>query len=127
MDISLVVEPTCRVAATPLVFAGRPGETMNAASQVEVSCNDQVAVAVRLDGGRNPEGRNRRMLGDNGFVDYAIFSDAAGSQTWEVGQVRSGTAGPVPLVLDTFGRIDPQATAAALGRYSDTVTVTVDF
>lgn len=127
IEVSLVVEPACRVSATPMAFAGRAGEPMDAASQIEVACNDQTPVAVRLDAGRNADGAERRLAGDGGHVAYAVYSDAARSLRWDAGQVSAGTAGAVPLALGAYGRIDGAATPAALGRYSDTITVTVEF
>lgn len=110
-----------------MAFAGRAGEAMDASSQIMVACNDETPVAVRLDAGRNAEGAERRLSGDGGHVAYAVYSDAARSQLWDAGRDTTGTAGAVPLELGAYGRIDGDATLAALGRYSDTITVTVEF
>lgn len=126
-EVSLVVEPSCRVSAAPLSFTGRAGETMDAASQITVSCNDDTPVAVQLDGGANAQGGERRLAGAGGAVAYAIYSDPARSQQWGAGEPRTGTAGTVPLALAAYGRIAPGATLGASGSYRDTITVTVDF
>lgn len=127
MEVSLVVEPSCQVSALPLAFAGRAGQQLDAASEISVACNDATPVAVRLDGGMNAQGSNRRLAGDGGEVDYAIYSDAARSSLWNAGEAMTGSAGPDPLTLAAFGRIEAGATSGAVGSYRDSITVTVDF
>ena len=127
MEVRLVVEPSCDVAAMPLVFAGRAGQPMDAASEIRVACNGDTPVAVRLDGGRNADGATPRLAGEGGQVAYAIYADPARSLEWVAGQPLAGTAGVDPLVLAAYGRIDGGATTGALGAYSDSVVVTVDF
>jgi spore coat protein U-like protein len=126
-EVSVVVEPACRVSATPMTFKGRGGESMDAASQITVACNDDTPVAVRLDAGMNAEGGERRLAGEGEPVEYAIYADASRSLQWEAGATRTGTAGAVPLALGAYGRIDADATLGALGAYRDTITVTVEF
>lgn len=127
LEVLLVVEPSCRVSAAPLSFTGRAGEMMDAAAPIAVSCNDNTPVAVRLDGGANAQGGERRLAGAGGAVAYTIYSDPARSQHWGAGEARMGTAGPVPLALTAYGRIAPGATLGALGSYRDTITVAIDF
>lgn len=126
-EVSLVVEPSCRVSAAPLSFAGRAGQTIDAASQITVSCNDETPVAVRLDGGANAQEGDRRLAGATGAVPYAIYADPARSQLWGAGEARTGMAGPASLALAVYGRIAPGATLGALGNYRDTITVSIDF
>ncbi|MGX7953052.1 Csu type fimbrial protein [Tsuneonella sp. HG249] len=125
--VSLVVEPSCGVSATPAAFAGRTGEPMDAVSRIEVSCNDVTPVEVRLDRGLNGDGANRRLAGDAGYVSYAIYSDAARSLAWHPGLAQTAQAGFGSLSLSAYGRIDAGATRQAAGSYRDTITVTVDF
>jgi spore coat protein U-like protein len=127
MEVSLIVEPSCRVSATPLAFAGRAGLPMDAASQIQVACNDDTPVAVRLDGGLHADGETRRLSGERGHVAYAIYSDPAHSMVWDAGDVVSGTAGANPLILPAYGRIAAVSTLGSSGAYTDSITVAVDF
>ncbi len=126
--VSLVVEPSCRVSATPMAFAGRAGETMDATSRIEVACAGDTPVSVRLDGGRHADGGGRRLAGDAGHVAYQVYTDPARSSAWDPGRPLTGTAGTAPLSLAAYGRVGAAATlAAAAGDYRDTITISVDF
>jgi len=127
IEVSLVVEPSCRVSATPLAFAGRQGESLDATSEIAVACNGDTPVAVRLDGGLYAEGASRRLAGESGYVGYAVYSDPARTLEWQAGDALTGTAGVAPLTLAAYGRIESAATLNALGAYRDSITVTVDF
>ena len=128
MEVRLVVEPSCHVSAMPLAFAaGRVGQPMDAASEIQVACNDDTPVAVRLDGGLDANGGNRRLTGEAGQVEYSIYSDPARTLRWNAGEAMTGTAGATPLTLAAYGRIDPGATLSASGAYRDSIIVTVDF
>jgi spore coat protein U-like protein len=127
MEVSLVVEPSCHVSATPMAFGGQAGQSLEASSNIRIACNDDTAIAVRLDGGLHSDGMRRRLAGEGGQVEYAGEFDAARSLEWSPGSAASGTAGAAPLTLAAYGRIDAAATLAGSGAYRDSITVTVDF
>ncbi|MDT9120807.1 spore coat protein U domain-containing protein, partial [Escherichia coli] len=77
----------------PLLLPGRAGQPMDAASEIRVNCNSDTPVAVRLDGGLNADGPNRRLAGEAGRVEYSIYSDAARSLRWNANEPITGRAG----------------------------------
>jgi spore coat protein U-like protein len=127
MRVSLTVRPACKVEASPLAFDGFEGSAIEAESRIAVSCNTDTAVSVALDTGTNGAGAQRRLSGASGHVPYAIYADAARRLPWDaqtpVGAAVAGGA----LQLVAYGRVEPGATDGAVGSFTDTVTVTVDF
>lgn len=127
MRVSLVVRPACSVEASPLSFAGDAGSTIDAESRIDVSCNTDVPVTVGLDRGTNEAAGQARLAGSSGFVPYAIYSDAARRVAWDAQFPVAAMVGGGSLQLVAYGRVEPAATSAAAGDYTDTVTVTVEF
>ena len=127
IDVSLVVQPACSVTAAPLSFSGTAGSTIDAEAGIAVACNGETAVAVRIDGGANALGSQRRLQGDQGYVSYAVYSDPARGQRWDAGRTITGVARDGLLQLTAYGRVEQGATLAAAGVYSDTIAVTVEF
>lgn len=129
MPVSLRVEQSCRVEASPLAFAGESGAVLAAQSEVAVACTADTGVSVALDDGRNAAGSTRRLADSTGtFVPYAIFVDSAGTRAWGAGEaaVTGTVAGGADLRLTAYGRVETDRLLAA-GTYRDTVTVTVSF
>jgi spore coat protein U-like protein len=127
IDVSLVVEPACNVTAAPLSFRGTAGRTIDAEAGIAVTCNGETAVAVRIDGGTNALGSERRLRGERDHVSYAVYSDPARGQRWDAGRAITGVARDGLLYLTAYGRVEQGATLAAAGTYSDTIAVTVEF
>ena len=127
MRVSLVVRPTCSAHATAMSFAGNAGSTIDAESRIDVSCNTDVPVAVGLDRGVNESSGRPRLAGTEGFVPYAIYSDAARRVPWDANAPVAATVQGGSLKLVAYGRVDPVATSGTAGYFADTVTVTVEF
>ncbi len=129
IPVSLSVEQSCRVQASPLAFSGTSGTILAAQSEVAVGCTADTGVSVALDDGRNAVGATRRLADETGgFVPYAIFVDSAGTRAWGAGEaaVTGTVAGGADLRLTAYGRVATDRLPAA-GTYRDTVTVTVSF
>ena len=129
MPVSLRVEQSCRVEASPLAFAGDAGASLAAQSEVAVACTADTGVSVALDDGRNAVGATRRLADENGTsVPYAIFVDPAGTRAWGTGEaaVTGNVASGEDFRLTAYGRVETDRLLAA-GTYRDTVTVTVSF
>jgi spore coat protein U-like protein len=84
-------------------------------------------IAVRLDGGMHEASAVRRLAGKEGHLAYTIYADAARSLEWPSREPVGGTAAGGPLIFAVYGRIDAGEAIAAAGRYTDSITVTVDF
>lgn len=129
MPVSLTIEQSCRVEASPLAFVGKSGAVLAAQSEVAVACTADTGVSVALDDGRNAADSTRRLTDDAGaFVPYAIFVDSAGTRAWGAGEaaVTGTVAGGADLRLTAYGRVETDRLLAA-GTYRDTVTVTITF
>ena len=127
MQVSLEVRPTCQVTAQPMVFEGKAGMTIDAEALIDVTCNGEMPVSLALDAGTHALDGERRLAGPNGYVSYAVYMDAARTDQWDPLQPRSLGSGGRGFSLTAYGRVDAHATWGAVGSYSDTVVVTVDF
>ena len=108
-------------------FAGDAGSTIDAESRIDVTCNTDVPVAVGLDRGINESSGRARLAGAEGFVPYAIYSDAARRVAWDAQVPVAAMVGGGSLQLVAYGRVEPAATSGAAGDFTDTVTVTIEF
>ncbi len=128
IQVSLNVQPACRVSATPLAFSGDAGHAIEAETWIAVACNGDIPLAVTLDGGAHADGGERRLASaDGGYVAYSLYTDAGRQSQWGAGHPISATPRNGQLQLAAYGRVEPGATLAAGGTYEDTVAITVDF
>ena len=119
---------------TPLDFGrvtGRRTTVVEQAGRIEVRCPLSVAWRLGLDNGLHAQGSQRRMMNARGEgVAYALYRDAARTQSWEAGEgaVVTGTGRGVGAVssVPVYGRASLQGVTSA-GEYSDTVTVTLTY
>lgn len=127
MPVSLTVRPACTVEASPLVFGGFEGSSIDAESRIAVTCNTDTAVRIGLDTGANAAGTERRLAGSTGYVPYAIYSEASRRTPWDAGTSVGATVEGGMLQLIAYGRVEQGATYGSAGNFTDNVTVTVDF
>ncbi|MGN3975378.1 Csu type fimbrial protein [Tsuneonella sp. SYSU-LHT278] len=127
MPVTLVVEPGCQVSATPMAFAGRPGNAIDAESRIAVACNGDVPLLVTLDAGSHAEGGQRRLAGEGGYVAYALYSDSARVTPWTAGMPLATATRGGQVELAAYGRIGAGETLGAGGAYADTIAITIDF
>lgn len=143
-DVSATVGGSCVIAAADNINFGTYDPTnvhatadLDAAGRIAVRCTaGSTNVRVALDQGLNAASGSteevplRQMASGEDVISYGIFQDAGRSQVWGGGtaQVTMGefVSSLVPVELTTYGRI-PGGQNAAIGTYSDTVSVTVTF
>jgi len=112
------------------VFAA--GDTDSAAN-ISYVCNGGPTVLITLSRGNAP-GFSPRLLmrAGGGTLDYNLYLDAARSTIWGDGTGVTGQYGPTSppdgniVAVPIFARI-PAGQDAAIGAYSDTITVTINF
>ncbi|WP_347901093.1 spore coat U domain-containing protein [Pseudomonas purpurea] len=97
--------------------------------KLEVACNTSVTgFTVAIDGGANGDGTTRRLSNGRQTIPYRLFLDAAGSDSYSIGQTRnfavtSGAQVPIPV----FGSVVANTHAIPAGIYTDTLTVTLNW
>ena len=120
--------PGCSVSAAPLAFVAEAGASSEAEAPIDVRCAGATSVDLSLDSGQHAAGTQRQLVSDTGAaVPYAIYSDAARTQSWTGESVRTSTGEDGTLQLVAYGRIEGRDSAVATGDYRDSVTVTLAF
>ncbi len=121
---------SCWVSASDLDFGRSPPPLTPVLGSARVSMRCPVGTQWRvgLDEGRNHDGTSRRMAGPAGMLPYQLYRDEARTQVWgnEPGSMLSGVSDASGSIrqLTVYGRV-PAQPAAALGRYQDTIVLTL--
>ena len=93
---------------------------------ITYSCPPPTAAVVSLSASGNGAYRPRQMISGANTLNYEVYFDAALTIVWGVGAdshpVAAGNGATVPLYGRIFALQD-----AAVGTYSDTITVTFNF
>ena len=121
----------CTVTALPVVFgAYNPlsSQNVDGAGSVTIACAPASAYVVSLSTGLGTYS-TRRMASGSYAINYNLYVDAARSVIWGDG---SGSTSKVSdsaasATYPVYGRIPGSQSAAGVGAYSDTITVTVTF
>jgi spore coat protein U-like protein len=98
-------------------------------SALRVTCNSSVkGFTVTIDGGTHGDGATRRLSNGRQTIPYQLTVDAAGTQSYSIGQQRNfavsdGAQRPIPV----YGAVVANTSALPAGTYSDTLTVTLDW
>lgn len=130
-NVQAQVHPNCRVVADDLDFGqhGLLERTVDATSQVRVTCTAGTSYSMGLGYGLQAAGIGGRQMRDlaGHRVGYQLYRDAARTQPW--GLVADGLATTdagtgVSRPATVYGRVPAQPTPPP-GAYSDTVVVTV--
>ncbi|MFJ3486431.1 spore coat U domain-containing protein [Pseudomonas sp. NPDC090202] len=146
IDARLIITAACEVSAGGGELPGSLGEldfgnqgpTWNAPlssrlssgdGALNVTCNPSVkGFTVTIDGGTHGDGSIRRLSNGRQTIPYRLSVDAAGLDTYSIGQQRTfavsdGTQRPIPV----YGVVVANTSALPAGVYSDTLTVTLDW
>lgn len=96
---------------------------------LQVACNTPATgFTVTIDGGVNGDGTTRRLSNGRQSIPYQLTSDAAGTNSYRIGQQRNfavsnGVQQPIPV----YGAVVANTNALPAGTYRDTLTVTLDW
>ena len=134
LGLALAASPVyalCTVTALPVVFgAYNPlsSQNVDAVGSVTLACVPASAYTVTLSTGLGTYSA-RRMASGSYAISYNLYLDAARSVVWGDG---SGTTSRVAdsaasATYPVYGRIPGSQSAAGVGAYTDTITVTVAF
>jgi spore coat protein U-like protein len=132
VPISGSVAPICSVSAGTLGFGSYSGSIVNATATVTVNCTNTAPYQVSLGGGSNQSGSTRRMAGPlSSYLGYELFRDSGRTLPWgdgsaQLGARQSGTGTGSAQSLTVYGRL-PAGQMPAVGSYSDSVVVTVEY
>jgi len=124
----------CTVLTAEMVFdvsAGAGAGPVDSSTQIDIECTRLALYRVDMDLGSNAAGTQRRMRNASGdFIPYAIYRNAARTQTWGSGWGNApwGIAfGMGRGSLTAYGRINSVPANLTPGTYEDIVTVSINF
>lgn len=123
------IEPSCSVSATDLGFGTVSSLAGHAAtSNLSVTCSPGHPYSIALDGGGSGDVGARRMSMGASTIDYQLYRDAGRTQPWgnSVGTVATGTGTGGAQSVSVYGYVPAQG-PAAVGTYTDTITVSVTY
>jgi len=131
---SATVVNNCNISAGNLSFgtAGVLSAGLSASSNVSVTCTNNDAYRISLNGGGsgNVVARVMQRQGGGGSVNYQLYTDLANTQVWGDGSggttrvTATGTGNAQTIAV--YGSVPAQATPIP-GNYSDTITATIEF
>ena len=140
MNVSVSVEHSCSIEASPMAFGAYNGVVENASTALEATatlettCTSGAGALVTINSGASAgsgladEPVRRMTAGEGQFLSYQVYSDIARNTVWgntvPTGVALTGTG--VPQTLTLYGSI-PSAQLAAQGVYSDQVYVTITY
>ena len=131
--VSVTLQPSCSVSASPLNFgtAGPLTANIDAATSLSITCTYTTPYSVALSAGNAPGATTstRAMTNGSAEVYYSLYQNAARTLNWgsNLGvDTVAGTGTGSSQNLAVYGRTPPQTTPAA-GDYSDAIIVTVNY
>lgn len=132
--VTATVLPSCTVAGgVPLAFGVvTPGVQQDGNVLISAICTVGTPYTIGLDAGTGTGATvaARRMTSGGDTLEYALYQDAARTTPWGDGTVgtstRSSTGTGLQQSFTVYGRV-PSSAAAAVGTYSDTITVTATY
>lgn len=137
--VDATVVASCGLTATALNF-GSIDPLVNATTNtditttIDVTCSNGTAYNVGLSAGTatGATATTRQMTGGGGtdLLNYSLFRDSARSLNWGstvATDTLADTGTGAAKIHTVYGRIPSGQQTAALGAYTDTITVTVTY
>lgn len=132
--VTATVLPSCTVVGgLPLAFGVvTPGVQRDGAVSVSATCTVGTPYTLALDAGTGSGATPalRRMTSGAVTLDYALYQDVARTTLWGDGtagtSTRSSTGTGLQQTFTVYGRV-PSGAVAAVGTYTDTITVTATY
>lgn len=134
MTVTALVENSCVITAADLDFGTvnvLSGADVDASSDISVTCTQDAAYEVGLNGGDELDVANRAMGdGATGSLNYALYSDTGRTTNWgetTAVDVVGGTGNGAAQTLTIYGRVPQGQSTVVAGTYTDTITATVTY
>jgi spore coat protein U-like protein len=135
LDVSATISANCTVSTTAVAFgAVNPqGGNHDATGSVTVNCTNGApwSATASAGAGSGATFATRRMTSGANTLNYSLFTSATYGTVWGNGSggtgAVTGTGSGSAQVFTVFGRIPAGQTAARVGTYTDTVSVTVTY
>jgi spore coat protein U-like protein len=132
--VTATVLPSCTVVGgVPLAFGiVTPGVQRDGSVAVTATCTVGTPYTLALDAGTGSGATValRRMTSGASTLDYTLYQDVARTTPWGDGtagtSTRSSTGTGLLQTFTVYGRV-PSSAAAAVGVYTDTITVTATY
>ena len=133
LTVTATVAAECTVGAATLAFGTYStlgSSNLDQTTSFNVACTSGTSATVGLNLGSNASGSTRRLSdGAAGFLSYELYSDSGRTTVWGNSGgalVNYSASSNAAQAFTVYGRI-PGAQNAAIGSYSDSVTITVTF
>lgn len=96
---------------------------------LQVACNTPTSgFSVSIDGGVNGDGTTRRLSNGHQTIAYHLSTDAAGTDTYSIGQQRNFAVDNARhRSIPVYGVVLANRHALPAGIYRDTLTITLDW
>ncbi len=133
-SVTATVLASCTVVGgVPLAFGVvTPGVQRDGSVLISAVCTVGTPYTLALDAGTGTGATvaSRRMTSGGDTLDYTLFQDASRTTLWGDGtggtSTRSSTGTGLAQSFTVYGRV-PSSAAAAVGSYTDTITVTATY
>lgn len=133
-EVSATVLAACTVSAENLAFGDYISDSVQATSNIALTCTNGTPYTVALDKGTSPNAgpNNRQMTGGGSapqYLDYALYQDVSQSIYWGDNpnvSTQDGTGTGSQSTLTVYGLIPAQQRVTS-GSYSDTITITITY
>ena len=142
VDVHATIKKMCKITAPPaeMKFPDqtiiRSTDDIRAQTAIKLTCSMDAPYWISLDNGINarnglcPSGSTRCMISGSNPINYELYTDATLSTRWGATQNVDTVPGQgIGSNKDhgVYGKILPDSTSPRPGRYTDTITVTVNF
>jgi spore coat protein U-like protein len=141
MTVSINIIAACTVSATTLSFGNLTASSVtlgpsNATATISVTCASTVPYAIGLGEGLNYASGTNNMKSGGNTIAYALYTDSGHSNPWlgvtgtacsTASECSTGTGSGSVQNITVYGQVATLGSAPAVGSYTDTVTVTVDY
>ncbi|WWO99546.1 MAG: spore coat U domain-containing protein [Candidatus Dasytiphilus stammeri] len=138
LDVQIIIGNGCEVTRGTLMHFGNidfgehpnlnnviDAQSTGTGGSIGLNCTKGLSYYVSLNDGSQPDGKQRRMKGEQGdYIKYDLYQNAAHTKLWDSKLSQAGTGKETALTI--YGRIPKQPSVKA-GTYTDTVTVTVSW